>query len=62
MTTRLHPWSVRRAVPFRLVRHDPAVAREHLVPDYDQRRLGPATTLDDLLDMLEAHGTEADLR
>ncbi|WP_433788783.1 barstar family protein [Actinoplanes sp. CA-252034] len=48
--------------PFRLVWHDSAVAREHLVAGYDPRRLGPAITLDYLLDMLEAHHVKIDLR
>ncbi|MFD0746605.1 barstar family protein [Phytohabitans flavus] len=49
-------------VPFRLVWHDSAVAREHLVAGYDRRRLGPAITLEYLLDMLAAHHVEIDLR
>jgi RNAse (barnase) inhibitor barstar len=48
--------------PFRLVWHDSAVAREHLVAGYDLRRLGPAITLEYLLDMLAAHHVEIDLR
>ncbi|WP_327038135.1 barstar family protein [Micromonospora maris] len=48
--------------PFRLVWHDSAVARAHLVAGYDGRRLAPATTLDDLLDILAAHQVEVDLR
>ncbi|WP_241773924.1 barstar family protein [Micromonospora haikouensis] len=48
--------------PFRLVWHDSAVAREHLVTGYDRRLLGPATTLEYLLDMLAAHQVEIDLR
>jgi hypothetical protein len=48
--------------PFRLVWHNSAVAREHLVVGYDQRQLGPATTLEYLLDMLTAHHVEIDLR
>ncbi|HEX6356109.1 barstar family protein [Actinophytocola sp.] len=48
--------------PFRLVWHDSAVAREHLVPGHDRRRLKPAVTLEYLLDMLTEHGIEIDLR
>jgi hypothetical protein len=48
--------------PFRLVWHDSAVAREHLVPGYDQRLLGPAVTLADVLDILTAHHIDLDLR
>ncbi|MEV4134185.1 barstar family protein [Dactylosporangium sp. NPDC049742] len=48
--------------PFRLVWHDSAVARAHLVVGYDRRRLGPAVTLEYLLDMLTAHQVEIDLR
>jgi hypothetical protein len=48
--------------PFRLVWHDSAVAREHLVAGYDRRRLGPAITLEYLTDMLTAHHVELDLR
>lgn len=48
--------------PFRLVWHDSAVARKHLVAGYDRRRLGPAITLEYLLGMLTAHRVEIDLR
>ncbi|WP_235213305.1 barstar family protein [Amycolatopsis sp. MJM2582] len=48
--------------PFHLVWHDSAVAREHLVADYDRRRQGPAITLEYLLDMLTTHRIEIDLR
>ncbi|WP_422742731.1 barstar family protein [Micromonospora sp. WMMD754] len=48
--------------PFRLVWHDSAVARAHLVAAYDRRRLGPAVTMEYLLDMLTAHKVEIDLR
>ncbi|MGW0504092.1 barstar family protein [Micromonospora sp. NPDC003241] len=48
--------------PCRLVWHESAVAREHLVAGYDRRRLGPAITLDDLLAMLAAHHVKVDLR
>jgi hypothetical protein len=42
--------------------HDSAVARKHLVAGYDRRRLGPAITMEYLLDMLTAHHVEIDLR
>ncbi|WP_243709312.1 barstar family protein [Micromonospora sp. 15K316] len=48
--------------PFRLVWHDSATARAHLVADYDRRLLHPATTMDYLLDMLAEHQVEVDLR
>ncbi|NKZ09097.1 hypothetical protein HGB48_35950 [Actinomadura latina] len=48
--------------PFRLIWHDSAVAREHLVAGYDRHRLGPAITLDYLLGMLAEHHVEIDLR
>jgi RNAse (barnase) inhibitor barstar len=48
--------------PFRLVWHDAAVAREHLVAGYDRRRLGPAITLEDLLGVFAQHHVEIDLR
>jgi RNAse (barnase) inhibitor barstar len=48
--------------PFRLVWHHSAIARAHLVPGYDRRRLGPAITLEYLLDMLATHRVEIDLR
>ncbi|MCP2323403.1 RNAse (barnase) inhibitor barstar [Hamadaea flava] len=48
--------------PFRLMWHDSAVAREHLVAGYDRRRLSPAVTLEYLLDMLTEHDVEVDLR
>ncbi|GAA1022912.1 hypothetical protein Aple_100570 [Acrocarpospora pleiomorpha] len=48
--------------PFRLVWHDSAVARKHLVAGYDRRWLGPAITLEYLLGMLAAHHVEIDLR
>ncbi|MEV0561010.1 barstar family protein [Dactylosporangium sp. NPDC050588] len=48
--------------PFRLVWHDSAVARAHLVAGYDRRRLGPAVTMEYLLDMLTARQVEIDLR
>ncbi|WP_410663467.1 barstar family protein [Amycolatopsis sp. lyj-84] len=48
--------------PFRLVWHNSAVAREHLVGGYDRRRLSPAITLEDLLVLLAEHHIEVDLR
>jgi RNAse (barnase) inhibitor barstar len=48
--------------PFRLAWHDSAVAREHLVAGYDRRRLGPAITMERLLEMLTAHRIEVDFR
>ena len=48
--------------PFRLVWHDSAIAREHLVIGYDRHRLGPAVTMEYLLDMLTAHDIKIDLR
>lgn len=53
-------WGAR--TPFRLVWHDSAVAREHLVPGYDRHRYEPAVTLDHLRQMLTAHGVEVHLR
>jgi RNAse (barnase) inhibitor barstar len=48
--------------PFRLAWHDSAVARRHLVAGYDQFRLGPMTTVDDLLGMFAEHRVDVDLR
>lgn len=48
--------------PFRLVWHDSAVARKHLVVGYDRRRLGPAITLEYLLGILTEHRIEVELR
>ncbi|MEU7923946.1 barstar family protein [Micromonospora sp. NPDC049801] len=48
--------------PFRLVWHNSAIAREHLVAGYDRRLLRPATTLEYLLGMLTEHQVEIDLR
>ncbi|MFD7660398.1 barstar family protein, partial [Actinosynnema sp. NPDC059797] len=48
--------------PFRLVWHDSAVARGHLVAGHDRRRSEPAITLAHLLDVLAAHRVEVDLR
>ncbi|MFF5258564.1 barstar family protein [Actinomadura viridis] len=53
-------WGVR--TPFRLVWHDSAVAREHLLDGYDRHRHGPAVTLDYLLGMFTEHGVEVELR
>jgi RNAse (barnase) inhibitor barstar len=48
--------------PFRLAWHDSAVAREHLVDGYDQRRMEPAVTFDYLVDLLTSNGVEVDQR
>ncbi|WP_068929365.1 barstar family protein [Planobispora rosea] len=53
--------------PFRLIWHHAEVARRHLVPGYDrpaytQRTWGPATTLQDLLDILTEGWVNVDLR
>lgn len=48
--------------PFRLVWHEAAVAREHLVEGYDLRRLGPAITFEYLLDLLATRRVEVELR
>jgi len=48
--------------PFRLVWHDSAVAREHLVAGYDRLCLGPTITLDYLESMLAEHHVDVDLR
>ncbi|WP_205718762.1 barstar family protein [Actinomadura sp. WMMA1423] len=48
--------------PFRLVWHDSAVARRHLVAGYDRRRHAPAVTLDVLLGLLAERGIDIDLR
>ncbi|MGH3863420.1 barstar family protein [Actinokineospora sp.] len=48
--------------PFRLVWHDSAVAREHLIVSYDRRLLNPAITLEYLLDILTEHQIKIDLR
>jgi RNAse (barnase) inhibitor barstar len=53
-------WGAR--VPFRLVWHDSAVAREHLVAGYDRHRYAPAVTLDSLLQMFAERGVEVELR
>jgi RNAse (barnase) inhibitor barstar len=47
--------------PFRLVWHNSIVAQEHLVDGYDRRRLGPAVSLQHLLDLLAAEEVEIDL-
>jgi hypothetical protein len=48
--------------PFRLVWHDSAVARAHLVPGYDRRRWAPAITLDEVVGWLAEAGVEVDPR
>ncbi|NUT98926.1 MAG: hypothetical protein HOY78_43685 [Saccharothrix sp.] len=48
--------------PFRLVWHDSAVAREHLVAGYDRLGLHPAVTFEDLLGLLGERLVEVDLR
>lgn len=48
--------------PFRLVWHDSAVARRHLIAGYDRRRLAPVITLEYLLGMLAAHHVQVVLR
>jgi RNAse (barnase) inhibitor barstar len=48
--------------PFQLIWHDSNVARAHLVAGYDRRRLGPAVTLEHLLNMLTEHHIQTDLR
>jgi RNAse (barnase) inhibitor barstar len=50
------------ASPIRLVWHDSAVARAHLVPGYDRRRWAPAITMDMLLRWLTDDGIEMELR
>lgn len=50
------------AAPFRLVWHDSAVARRHLIAGHDHHRHAPAVTLDTLLEMLTAHGIDVELR
>ncbi|MFG3696597.1 barstar family protein [Micromonospora sp. NPDC047620] len=52
-------WGAER--PFRLIWHDAAVARTHLVPDPGQRAAS-ATTSDQLLHWLSGSGIEVDLR
>lgn len=53
-------WGAR--TPFRLVWHDSAVARQHLVAGYDRHRYAPAVTLDSLLQMFTEHGVDVELR
>ncbi len=48
--------------PLRLIWHDSIVAREHLVDGYDRHRLGPAVSLQYLLDLLATEQVEVDLR
>ncbi|WP_433153468.1 barstar family protein [Actinomadura nitritigenes] len=50
------------ATPFRLVWHDSAVARRHLIAGHDRHRHAPTVTLDTLLEMLTAHGIDVELR
>ncbi|MFI5835840.1 barstar family protein [Micromonospora sp. NPDC051300] len=50
------------STPFRLVWHDSAVARDHLVAGYDRRRLAPAVTVECLLGIFADHDVEIDLR
>ncbi|WP_328459752.1 barstar family protein [Actinoplanes sp. NBC_00393] len=47
---------------FRLVWHDSAVARKHLVPGYDRRWWAPSLTMEQLLELLAADGADVDLR
>jgi hypothetical protein len=48
--------------PFRLVWHDAAVARAHLIPGHERRGWTPAPTMDDLLSRLSAGRIEVELR
>jgi hypothetical protein len=48
--------------PFRLVWHDAAVARAHLVPGHERRGWTPAPTMDDLLSRLRARRIDVELR
>ncbi|MGH3243557.1 MAG: barstar family protein, partial [Spirillospora sp.] len=47
---------------FRLIWHDSATAREHLVPGYDRHRKARAVTLDHILRMFAEHHVDVDLR
>ena len=47
--------------PFRLVWHNSAIAREHLVAGYDRLRLAPAVTLEYVLNMLTEHRVDVEL-
>ncbi|WP_242892933.1 barstar family protein [Actinomadura litoris] len=44
--------------PFRLVWHDSAVARRHLVAGHDRRRHAPAVTYETLVEILTSRGVE----
>ncbi|MEV4282452.1 barstar family protein [Actinoplanes xinjiangensis] len=48
--------------PFRVVWHDSAVARSHLVAGYDPLRLRAAVTVDYLVDLLTREGVQVELR
>ncbi|WP_207943574.1 barstar family protein [Actinomadura sp. KC345] len=48
--------------PFRLLWHDSAVARRHLVAGHDRHRRAPAVTLDTLVQVFTAHGVDVELR
>ncbi|HWO60336.1 MAG TPA: barstar family protein, partial [Umezawaea sp.] len=48
--------------PFRVVWHDSAVGREHLVAGYDRRRLNAAVTMDYLLGLFAQNDVDVDLR
>ncbi|WP_433203747.1 barstar family protein [Dactylosporangium sp. CS-047395] len=50
------------AAPFRLVWHAAGVAREHLAGGYDRLRWAPGITLDTLVDVLENHDVDVELR
>jgi len=49
-------------IPFHLIWHDSAVAREHLVAGYDRHRYAPTITLDDLLQIFAEYNVEVELR
>ncbi|MFI0405828.1 barstar family protein [Actinomadura sp. 3N508] len=48
--------------PFRLVWHDSAVARRHLVAGYDRHRKAPAVAFDVLLELLAEHEIDVEPR
>ncbi|WUH98530.1 barstar family protein [Spirillospora sp. NBC_00431] len=48
--------------PFRLVWHDSAAARRHLVAGYDRHRKAPAVTFGELLGIFAEHRVDVDLR
>ncbi|WP_407924490.1 barstar family protein [Actinomadura physcomitrii] len=50
------------AAPFRLVWHESATARRHLIAGHDRHRNAPVITLDALLGRLTARGVEVELR